>query len=164
MQNNELPTKSSVELIFIIFSLNLWMTFVYNLVCVQVRIYTPKHVHSQLEDALQDYTRASVGISPKGRLLIPKLLYMYARENVEDSDILDWVCNLLPSNQVAVVFDCIQQRRHRILASRNFNIIPLDFTFRYLFPAEVGLKKIFWFSRKKPRASRTYGHNFSPLK
>jgi len=108
-----------------------------------VRVYTPKHVHSQLEDALQDYTRASVGISPKGRLLIPKLLYTYARENVEDSDILDWVCNLLPSNQVAVVFDCIQQRRHRILTSRNFNIIPLDFTFRYLFPAEVGLKKIF---------------------
>jgi hypothetical protein len=100
-------------------------------------------VKSQLEDALLDYTRAAVGISTKGRLLLPKLLYTYAREFVEDADVLDWICNLLPSNQVAAVFECIQQRRHRILGSRNFNALPVDFTFRYLFPADVGSKRVF---------------------
>ncbi|XP_024370432.1 uncharacterized protein [Physcomitrium patens] len=108
-----------------------------------VRVYTAKHVKSQLEDALHDYTRAAVGISAKGRLLVPKLLYTYAREHVEDADLLDWVCNFLPSNQVAVVFEVIQQRRHRILGSKNFNVLPNDFTFRYLFPAEVCPKREF---------------------
>ena len=103
----------------------------------QVRVYKSKHVKSQLEDALRDYTRAAVGISTKGRLVVPKLLYTYGREFVEDAEILDWVCNRLPSNQVAVVFECIQQRKHRILGSRNFNVLPNDFTFRYLFPVEV---------------------------
>lgn len=109
----------------------------------QVRVYTSKHVKSQLEDALHDYTRAAVGISTKGRLLVPKLLYTYAREFVEDSGLLDWICNRLPSNQVAVVFECIQQRRHRFLGSRNFNVLPNDYTFRYIFPAEVFSKTVF---------------------
>lgn len=106
----------------------------------QVRVYTSEHVKSQLEGALLDYTRAAVGISTKGRLLVPKLLHDYARQCVEDADLLDWICHLLPSNQVAVVFECIQQRRHRILGSRNFTTLPYDFTFRYLFPAEAGSK------------------------
>ncbi|XP_073387785.1 uncharacterized protein [Physcomitrium patens] len=105
-----------------------------------VRVYTSEHVKSQLEGALLDYTRAAVGISTKGRLLVPKLLHDYARQCVEDADLLDWICHLLPSNQVAVVFECIQQRRHRILGSRNFTTLPYDFTFRYLFPAEAGSK------------------------
>ncbi|XP_024393324.1 uncharacterized protein [Physcomitrium patens] len=101
-----------------------------------VRVYTAKHVKAQLEDSLRDYARAAVGISTKGRLLIPKLLYTYAREHVEDADIMDWVFNRLLSNQVDVVSEVVQQRRHRLLGSRNFNVLPNDFTFRYLFPSQ----------------------------
>lgn len=117
----------------------------------QVRIYKPESLQPQLREALQDYARASVGISTKGKLLVPKLLYAYAREYVEDASLLDWVCNLLPSHQVAVIFDCVQQRRRRFLGSKTFNIVPFDFSFRYLFPgAGVGTQKVVSWKQSNP--------------
>ncbi|CAK9865095.1 unnamed protein product [Sphagnum jensenii] len=104
-----------------------------------VRIYTADKVHLQLQDAFHDYIQAAVGMSTKGKLLVPKLLQCYAREFVEDNALLAWICDLLPNSQVAMICEYVQQRHrhHRILGSRNFTIIPFDFTFRYLFPADI---------------------------
>ncbi len=106
---------------------------------LQVRIYTADKVHFQLQDAFHDYIQAAVGMSTKGKLLVPKLLQCYAREFVEDNALLAWICDLLPNSQVAMICEYVQQRHrhHRILGSRNFTIIPFDFTFRYLFPADI---------------------------
>jgi hypothetical protein len=95
-----------------------------------VRIYTAEKVHMQLEDAFHNYTQASVGISTTGKLLVPKLLQCYAQNFVEDSDLLDWICNLLPSSQVDVICECIQQQHHHIFGSSNITIVPFNFTFR----------------------------------
>ncbi|CAK9206254.1 unnamed protein product [Sphagnum troendelagicum] len=103
-----------------------------------VRVYTAEHVHEELGFALHDYVRVAVGISVKGRLLVPKLLYCYAHEIVDDRVLLDWVCDFLPSSQVAVIFKCIQQRRFHLLQSNNnFAVLPFDFSFRYLFPSNI---------------------------
>ncbi|CAK9257374.1 unnamed protein product [Sphagnum jensenii] len=102
-----------------------------------VRIYTAEKVHMQLEDAFHNYTQASVGISTTGKLLVPKLLQCYAQNFVEDSDLLDWICNLLPSSQVDVICECIQQQHHHIFGSSNITIVPFNFTFRYLFHADI---------------------------
>ncbi|CAK9195184.1 unnamed protein product [Sphagnum troendelagicum] len=102
-----------------------------------VRIYTAEKVHMQLEDAFHNYTQASVGISTTGKLLVPKLLKCYAQNFVEDSDLLDWICNLLPSSQVDVICECIQQQHHHIFGSSNITIVPFNFTFRYLFHADI---------------------------
>jgi hypothetical protein len=103
-----------------------------------VRVYSAEHVHEELRYAVHSYARAAVGISEKGKLLVPKLLYCYAHEIVEDRVLLDWVCNFLPSTQVAFIFECIQQHSHgHHVQSNNFAVVPFDFSFRYLFPSDI---------------------------
>ncbi|KAH9565194.1 hypothetical protein CY35_04G065500 [Sphagnum magellanicum] len=103
-----------------------------------VRVYSAEHVHEELRYAVHSYARAAVGISEKGKLMVPKLLYCYAHEIVEDRVLLDWVCNFLPSTQVAFIFECIQQHSHgHHVQSNNFAVVPFDFSFRYLFPSDI---------------------------
>ncbi|BBM98437.1 hypothetical protein MPTK1_1g13540 [Marchantia polymorpha subsp. ruderalis] len=98
-----------------------------------VRIYTAGCVNKELNLALRDYARASVGLSAKGKLLVPKLLYTYARDVVEDAAILDWICQLLPANQASLILEFWQQRQSRLLGARKFEVMAFDFNFRYLF-------------------------------
>jgi hypothetical protein len=108
-----------------------------------VRIYKPENLHEELDAAVRDYVRASVGMTEKGKLLIPKLVYNYARDFVEDIALMDWVRNHLPASQVAALHERMQQheqrRRRRLLnSSPTFAIVPFNFKFRYLFPAVAG--------------------------
>lgn len=100
---------------------------------MQVRIFTASNVNEELHDCLRDYIRASVGISDKGKLLVPKLLHSYAKGIVEDSLLADWICRFLSPEQVALVQDCNSQRRQRFLGAGSFAVIPFDSRFRYLF-------------------------------
>ncbi|KAJ8621229.1 hypothetical protein MRB53_029758 [Persea americana] len=70
-----------------------------------VRIFMANNVNEELHDCLKDYIRASVGISDKGKLLVPKLLNSYAKGIVEDSLLADWICRYLSPEQVAMVQD-----------------------------------------------------------
>nr|XP_024394065.1 uncharacterized protein LOC112291191 isoform X3 [Physcomitrium patens] len=101
-----------------------------------VRIYTAEHVHDQLDCALRDYARATVGLTSKGRVLLPKLLYNYAREFVEDDVVPQWVTQFLPAPQAAAVYECTQQRYRRRIFNNpaTFSVSPFSFAFRYLFP------------------------------
>eukprot|EP00249_Psilotum_nudum_P008449 c21275_g2_i2 orf=431-2671(-) len=98
-----------------------------------VRVYTAKNIQAELQASLRDYVRASVGITAKGKLLLPKLLHTFARELLEESYLLDWICQFLPSSQRNIVQTFLQQRHHRFLSSKNFMVTPFDFRFRYLF-------------------------------
>eukprot|EP01018_Ginkgo_biloba_P026897 Gb_18406 [translate_table: standard] len=101
-----------------------------------VRVFTAEKVNEELQDALHDYVRASVGISTKGKLLVPKLLHCFAKGMIDDNELVDWICQFLSPSQAVVVHDCIVQRRHRFLSSRNCAVIPFDLRFRYLFLPE----------------------------
>ncbi len=121
----------------------------------QVRVYSAEHVHEELRYAVHSYARAAVGISEKGKLLVPKLLYCYAHEIVEDRVLLDWVCNFLPSTQVAFIFECIQQHSHgHHVQSNNFAVVPFDFSFRYLFPSDI-CRSLRWMNK-------TFGYRNQP--
>ncbi|CAN0880306.1 hypothetical protein LINGRAHAP2_LOCUS13596 [Linum grandiflorum] len=98
-----------------------------------VRIYTAKNVREELEEAQHDFIRASVGISSRGKLLVPKLVHCFAKSFVDDSNLAVWISHYLPQNQAAFVEQCISQRRQRLLASRNCGILPFDSRYRYLF-------------------------------
>ncbi|KAF5182621.1 ubiquinone biosynthesis protein (Protein of unknown function, DUF547) [Thalictrum thalictroides] len=99
----------------------------------QVRVYTAKNVKEELQDAQRDFIRASVGISGKGRLLLPKMLHCFARECVEDSSLAVWICSYLPPDQAAFVEYCMLQRKQQDLGSRSCGILPFDSRFRYMF-------------------------------
>ncbi|PQM41126.1 uncharacterized protein Pyn_41132 [Prunus yedoensis var. nudiflora] len=105
-----------------------------------VRIYTAKNVRDELQEAQRDFVRASVGVSSKGRLLVPKMLHCFAKGIVDDSNLAVWISHYLPPHQAAFVEQCISQRRQSLLGSRNCGILPFDSRFRYLFlPDEIPL-------------------------
>ena len=100
---------------------------------MQVRIYTAKNVREELQEAQHDFVRASVGVSNKGRLLVPKMLHCFAKGSVDDSNLAVWISHYLPPHQAVFVEQCISQRRQSLLGSRNCGILPFDSRFRYLF-------------------------------
>nr|XP_019707374.1 uncharacterized protein LOC105049243 isoform X3 [Elaeis guineensis] len=101
-----------------------------------VKIYSPRNVREQLQEAQRDFIRASVGVSNKGKLLVPKMLHCFARGFVDDASIAIWISHFLPQQQAAFVEQCISRRRQSFLGSRNCGIIPFDSRFRYLFLPE----------------------------
>lgn len=103
-----------------------------------VRIFTANNVNEELHESLRDYIQASVGISNKGKLLVPKLLHSYAKGIVEDSLLADWICRFLSPEQAAMVQDSAPQKRQRLLGARSFVVTPFDSRFRFLFLQEHG--------------------------
>ncbi|XP_022714663.1 uncharacterized protein LOC111274346 isoform X3 [Durio zibethinus] len=95
-----------------------------------IRIFTAKNVREELEEAQRDFIRASVGVSSKGKLLVPKLLHCFTKGFVDDSNLAVWISHYLPPHQAAFVEQCISQRRQSLLGSRNCGILPFDSRFR----------------------------------
>ncbi|XP_068643806.1 uncharacterized protein [Aristolochia californica] len=102
-----------------------------------VRIYTPANVREELQEAQRDFVQASVGVSSKGKLLVPKLLHCFARGFVDDAHLAVWISRFLPPKQAAFVEQCLSQRRQSFLSSRSCGILPFDSHFRYLFLPET---------------------------
>lgn len=98
-----------------------------------VRIFRPENVTELLKESLMDYVQASVGITNKGKLLVPKLLHCYAKGIVEDSMLRDWICQFLSPEQAAMVRDCSPHQKWSLLGARGFSVLPFDSRFRYLF-------------------------------
>lgn len=98
-----------------------------------VRIFTSDNVQTELKESMRDYIQATVGISEKGKLLVPKLVHSFARNLVEDSLLIDWICQYLTPDQVTIVRDSSSQKKQRLLGVRSFSIVPFDTRFRYLF-------------------------------
>ncbi|PUZ59204.1 hypothetical protein GQ55_4G021900 [Panicum hallii var. hallii] len=103
-----------------------------------VKIYTADNVREELQDAQRDFIRASVGVSRKGKLLVPKMLHCFARGFVDDSSFPIWISHFLPQQQATFVDHCVSQRRQSLLGTRTFGIIPFDSRFRYLFLPDTG--------------------------
>ncbi|KAL6996067.1 hypothetical protein U1Q18_006203 [Sarracenia purpurea var. burkii] len=101
-----------------------------------VRIYTASNVMEELQEAQRDFIRASVGVSSKGRLLVPKMLHCFAKGFIDDANLAVWISHYLPPHQAAFVEECISKRRQCLLSSRNCGILPFDSRFRYLFLPE----------------------------
>ncbi|TXG61754.1 hypothetical protein EZV62_013117 [Acer yangbiense] len=101
-----------------------------------VRIFRPENVTKLLKESLKDYVQASVGLSHKGKLLVPKLLHCFAKGIVEDSLLPDWICQFLYPEQAAMVRDCSSHQKWRLLGARGFSVLPFDSRFRYLFLME----------------------------
>jgi hypothetical protein len=104
-----------------------------------VKIYTENNVREELQDSQRDFIRASVGVSRKGKLLVPKMLHCFARGFVDDNSFPIWISHFLPQQQATFVDHCVSQRRQSLLGNRTFGIIPFDSRFRYLFLPDMGL-------------------------
>ncbi|KAL0697802.1 hypothetical protein Bca4012_053924 [Brassica carinata] len=103
---------------------------------LQVRIYSAENVGEELEDAQKDYIQASVGVSPRGKLIVPKMLHCFGKNFVDDSKVALWISRHLPPRQAAFVEQCIHRRQwwgFLDSSSSKCGVIPFDSRFRYLF-------------------------------
>ncbi|GMI89381.1 hypothetical protein like AT3G13000 [Hibiscus trionum] len=98
-----------------------------------VRIFRPENTNELLKRSMKDYIQASVGISNKGKLLVPKLLHCFTKGVVEDSVLPEWLCQFLSPQQASIVGNCLSRNKWRLLGARGFSVVPFDSRFRFLF-------------------------------
>ncbi|KAL9228433.1 hypothetical protein vseg_004016 [Gypsophila vaccaria] len=98
-----------------------------------VQVLTAKNIRDELEAAQRDFIRASVGVSSKGKLLVPKMLHCFAKTFVDDSNLAQWISGYLPPEQAAFIQQNITQKRQKLFSSRNCGVLSYDSRFRYLF-------------------------------
>ncbi|KAL2552061.1 hypothetical protein Fot_05680 [Forsythia ovata] len=97
-----------------------------------VRVYTASCIETELEAAKRDYLQAAVGISSTNKLMIPKLLDWYLLDFAKNLDaLLDWVCLQLPDELRNKAVKCLERRGRESLSSL-VEVIPYNFSFRYL--------------------------------
>ncbi|WJZ91567.1 hypothetical protein VitviT2T_010628 [Vitis vinifera] len=97
-----------------------------------VRVYTASEVEIELEVAKRDYLHAAVGISVTNKLIIPKLLDWYLLDFAKDFEsFLDWISLQLPDDLRNEAVKCLE-RRGRGPLSQLVQVMPYDFSFRYL--------------------------------
>lgn len=97
-----------------------------------VRVYTASQVENELEVAKREYLQATVGISTS-KFAIPKLLDWYLQNFAKDLEsLMDWICLQLPSELGKEAIKLLEERKNEPL-SQFVQIMPYDFSFRYLF-------------------------------
>lgn len=99
---------------------------------LQVRVYTSANVEEELEAAKRDYLQASVGISKKNKLMLPKVLDWYLLDFAKDLEsLLDWVCLQLPDKLREEANKCMERKNKESLMEL-VQVVPYDFSFRLL--------------------------------
>lgn len=64
---------------------------------MQLRVYTPEEVVNELERAKLEYLEASVGVTNKRKIVVPKLLQWHMRDFADDMEsLLEWIYSQLP--------------------------------------------------------------------
>ena len=97
-----------------------------------VRVYTAANVEEELEAAKRDYLQASVGISKKNKLMLPKVLDWYLLDFAKDLEsLLDWVCLQLPDKLREEALKCMERKNKESLMEL-VQVVPYDFSFRLL--------------------------------
>ncbi|ESQ53390.1 hypothetical protein EUTSA_v10024737mg [Eutrema salsugineum] len=97
-----------------------------------VRVYTAANVEEELEAAKRDYLQASVGISKKNKLMLPKVLDWYLLDFAKDLEsLLDWVCLQLPDKLREEAGMCMERKNKESLMEL-VQVVPYDFSFRLL--------------------------------
>ena len=111
----------------------------FNIVALQVRIYTAREVENELEIAKTEYLQASVGVTPT-KIMIPKILDWYMRDFAKDVEsLLDWVSDQLPSAALGKsIAKCLAHNHSKQgkALSEVVQVMPYDFNFRYLFAVQ----------------------------
>ncbi|XP_073127569.1 uncharacterized protein [Henckelia pumila] len=101
-----------------------------------LRFYTPDEVMNELEKAKTEYLEASVGITIKKKISVPKLLHWQMKDFADDMEsLLEWIYSQLPqtSSLKVQIMECLdgetQSPKQKLT-----EIQPYVSEFRYLLP------------------------------
>ncbi|CAN7112090.1 unnamed protein product [Brassica rapa subsp. narinosa] len=94
-----------------------------------VRTYTPKNVMMELECGKEEYVRSNVGISKDNKILLPKLVELYAKDTeLCHVGIHDMIANHLPCDARNNIHQCVNKKHGRF----TIDWVAHDFRFRLL--------------------------------
>ncbi|GFZ14921.1 ternary complex factor MIP1 leucine-zipper protein [Actinidia rufa] len=101
-----------------------------------LRVYTPENVVNEMGRAKVEYLEASVGVTSKKKIVVPKLLQWHMRDFADDLEsLLEWIYSQLPHScsLKRLIMACLIGETKSPFA-RMVEIQPYDSEFRYLLP------------------------------
>ncbi|KAB1217867.1 hypothetical protein CJ030_MR3G014723 [Morella rubra] len=101
-----------------------------------LRIYTPNEVVNELGSAKLEYLEASVGVTSKRKIVVPKLLQWHMKDFADDLEsLLEWIYSQLPrsGSLKKQMMECLNGET-RTPITRMVEIQPYESEFRYLLP------------------------------
>ncbi|KAF9597133.1 hypothetical protein IFM89_015962 [Coptis chinensis] len=101
-----------------------------------LRIYTAEGVVNELGKAKAEYLEASVGVTSKKKILVPKLLHWHMRDFADNIEsLLEWIYSQLPRSKSVnrMIMECLN-RETRTPIAKMVEIQSYESEFRYLLP------------------------------
>ncbi|KAL6980543.1 hypothetical protein U1Q18_022186 [Sarracenia purpurea var. burkii] len=102
----------------------------------KLRVYTPEGVVNELGRARVEYLEASVGITSKKKIVVPKLLQWHMKNFADDLEsLLEWIYSQLPHSSPLkrLIMECLITETKSPL-EKKVEIQHYDSEFRYLLP------------------------------
>ncbi|GAB4831804.1 hypothetical protein Ancab_005819 [Ancistrocladus abbreviatus] len=109
---------------------------------LQLKVYTPDEVVHELEKAKVEYLEASVGVTAKKKILVPKLLRWHMQDFADDLEsLIEWIYSQLSSSGLLKrrVMECLKGEA-KLPIQKMVEIVPYEYEFRYLLPEIVRAK------------------------
>ncbi|XP_049934187.1 uncharacterized protein LOC116256328 isoform X3 [Nymphaea colorata] len=100
----------------------------------KIRVYTAENVMNELENAKTEFLQASIGVTIKKRIVLPKLLYWYMRDFADDLEsLLEWIYSQLPrtTSLRKSIMDCLKGERKWPI-QKMVELQPYVSDFRYI--------------------------------
>lgn len=101
-----------------------------------LRIYTSDEIVNELQRARLEYLEASVGVTSKKKIMVPKLLQWHMRDFADDMDsLMEWIYSQLPKSGSLkkLIMECLNGET-KPPTSKLIEIQPYVSEFRYLLP------------------------------
>lgn len=103
---------------------------------MKLRVYTAEEVVNELGLAKVEYLEASVGMTSKKKIMVPKLLQWHMKDFADDMEsLLEWIYSQLPRSATLKrsIMECLNGET-KSSVHKMVEIQPYDSEFRYLLP------------------------------
>lgn len=117
-------------------------------------MYTPDEIVNELERAKVEYLEASIGVSSKKSIILPKLMELHMRDFADDmQSMVEWIYSQLPQSGGSLkrlLMECLNQnagddqRRRNSSSSSLANMIEIQncsYEFRYIISIKSETRK-----------------------
>uniref|UniRef100_A0A803P1J4 DUF547 domain-containing protein n=1 Tax=Cannabis sativa TaxID=3483 RepID=A0A803P1J4_CANSA len=102
-----------------------------------VRVYTPDNIVNEMERAKVEYLEASVGITSRKKIIVPKLLEWYMSDFADDMEsLLEWIYSQLPrcGSLKRLMMECLNGETKSPI-NKMVEVQPYESEFRYMLPS-----------------------------
>lgn len=106
---------------------------------IQLRVYTSEDIVNELIKARTEYLEASIGVSGRKKIVIPRFLHKRLRDFAEDEgSLIQWICSRLPPVQRCLhLKETAMEWLNRKGESQLIKMVEVrshEYEFRYLLP------------------------------